>query len=245
MKTSGPYLIKPISENMLTISVGDSIDPQINKSVFQLYSQLLKNRHASWLDIIPAYSTVSIIYDVLSIRQQHASAFAWMKDQLENVMNEISEDKTISSRHLHVPACYDAEFALDADRIEKEKRISLDDLISLHASKTYRVFMIGFLPGFAYMGTVDQRLAAPRLATPRTHVPAGSVGIAGEQTGIYPLDSPGGWNIIGRTPLKIFNPAATPSVLFQPGDQVKFIPIARAEFESFDQSSYKVIVHGH
>ena len=102
--------------------------------------------------------------------------------------------------------------------------------------------MIGFLPGFAYMGVVDSTIATPRLASPRKNVPAGSVGIAGEQTGIYPLDSPGGWNIIGRTPVKLFDPTKEDPVLLQPGDQVKFEPISKKEFDVFDQSVYKLIV---
>lgn len=227
---------------MLTISVGDSIDLEVNKKVFQLYHQLLKNRHASWLDVIPAYTTVSIVFDALTIRQQHPSAFDWMKNQLEKLMLEVPEHETIPSRHVQIPVCYDTEFALDADRIQKEKNVSLEELIALHSSKSYHVFMIGFLPGFAYMGPVDPRITTPRIPTPRTQIVAGSVGIAGEQTGIYPLGSPGGWNIIGRTPLKVFDSSSTQPVLFQSGDQVKFIPITKAEFKSFDPSTFNVIV---
>ena len=227
---------------MLTINVGDTIDLEINKKVFQLYNQLLKNRPISWLDIIPAYTTVSIVFDVIAIRQQHPSAFEWMKNQVEKVIAEIQEIETIPSRQIQVPVCYDAEFALDADRILKEKSISLDKLVAIHTSKSYHVFMVGFLPGFAYMGSVDARIAISRISTPRTQVLAGSVGIAGEQTGIYPLDSPGGWNIIGRTPVKVFDSGSLQPVLFQPGDQVKFIPITKAEFTSFDQSTFNVIV---
>jgi len=236
------YPIKPVSENMLTICVGDSIDLEVNKKVFHLYHQLLKHRHISWLDIIPAYTTISIVYDVVVIRQQQFSAFDWMKSQIEKVMTEIQEETTVTSRQLHVPVCYDAEFAWDADRISKEKHISVEELIAFHSSKWYPIFMIGFLPGFAYMGPVDPRIATPRIPTPRTRVLAGSVGIAGEQTGIYPFNSPGGWNIIGRTPLSVFDVSAAQPVLFQPGDQVKFVPITKEEFLSFDQSTFNVIV---
>lgn len=227
---------------MLTISFGNAIDPEINKKVFQLYFQLLKVGHASWLDIIPAYSTLSIVYDVFTIRQKHASAFEWMKQQLEQVLSEAGNNKVIQSRQVQVPVCYDAEFALDADKFLKEKDISLEKLVEVHTSKSYQVFMIGFLPGFAYMGSVDQRISLPRISTPRTQVLAGSVGIAGEQTGIYPFDSPGGWNIIGRTPLKVFDLNAEQPVLFQPGDQVKFIPITKEEFQSFDYATFNVVV---
>ena len=242
MKAPAHYPIKPVSENMLTICVGDSIDLDVNKKVFHLYHQLLKNRHISWLDIIPAYTTISIVYDVVVIRQQQFSAFDWMKSQIEKIMSEIQEETIIPSRQVHVPVCYDTEFAWDADRISKQKHISFEELIALHTSKSYHIFMIGFLPGFAYMGPVDPRIATPRISTPRTRVLAGSVGIAGEQTGIYPFNSPGGWNIIGRTPLSVFDLSAAQPVLFQPGDQVKFVPITKEEFLSFDQSTFNVIV---
>jgi inhibitor of KinA len=241
VKAPATYPIKPVSENMLTIIVGDSVDLQVNQKVFRLYHHLLKYRHASWMDVIPAYTTVSIVYDIVSIRQQHASGFEWMKNHIEKLLTEDQDRETISPRQLRVPVCYDREFALDTDRIIKEKNISWDQLIELHTSNFFHTFMIGFLPGFAYMGPVDQRIAIPRISTPRTQVPAGSVGIAGEQTGIYPLDSPGGWNIIGRTPLKIFDPASAQPVVFRTGDQVKFVPISKAALLSFDQSSYQLI----
>lgn len=227
---------------MLTISFGNAIDPEINKKVFHLYDQLLKVRHPSWLDIIPAYSTLSIVYDVFAIRQQHPAAFEWMKSQVERILAESVQQEESQSRHVKIPVCYDAEYAWDADRFLKEKNISLEELIEIHTSTSYQVFMIGFLPGFAYMGSVDPLIATPRLATPRTHIAAGSVGIAGEQTGIYPLDSPGGWNIIGRTPLKVFDLSSDQPVFFQPGDQVKFVPMTKAEFQFFDRSTFNAIV---
>lgn len=237
-----PVSITPIHETVLTISFGNSIDIETSKKIFQVYRQLVKQKHSSWIDIIPAYSTVTIVYDMLAIRKHHASAFQWVKGEVEKILTNLSEEEVTPPRHIKIPVCYNPEFAVDADRIKKDKSVSLDELIEIHASKMYHVFMIGFLPGFAYMGSVDSRIAVPRLATPRTHIAAGSVGIAGEQTGIYPLDSPGGWNIIGRTPLKIFDSTATDPVLFKPGDQVSFVPISRKEFDAFDQSIFKLVM---
>lgn len=234
--------IYSVGESMLTISLGNAISLEVNKKVFQVYRHLVKDKHPSWLDIIPAYTTVSIVYNVPTIRKQHTSAFQWMKCEVEKVIATISGQEELQTRQLNIPVCYDPEFALDADRICKEKSVSLNELITIHSSKSYHVFMIGFLPGFAYMGVVDSTIATPRLASPRKNVPAGSVGIAGEQTGIYPLDSPGGWNIIGRTPVKLFDPTKEDPVLLQPGDQVKFEPISKKEFDAFDQSAYKLIV---
>jgi inhibitor of KinA len=236
------YAITAINENTLTIRFGDSIDPEVNKKVFRLYRHLLNVRHSSWLDMIPAYTTLSMVYDVAAIRQHHSSAFEWMKSEITKHVSEVDEHEIISSRQVRVPVCYDADLALDANRFLNEKNMSREALIEIHTSKMYQVYMIGFLPGFAYMGSVDQRIALSRLSTPRTQVTAGSVGIAGEQTGIYPLDSPGGWNIIGRTPLKVFDLDSTQPVLFQPGDQVKFVPMTKEDFQTFDPLTYNVIV---
>ncbi|HEY3430038.1 MAG TPA: 5-oxoprolinase subunit PxpB, partial [Cyclobacteriaceae bacterium] len=216
------------------------VDQEVNKKIFQVYEKLHEHRHPSWLDIVPAYSTVSIVYDILAIRKQHASAFMWMKSEVEKILSNLSEQEKNSSRKLKIPVCYDPEFALDADRIIKEKSVSLEELITIHSSKTYHVFMIGFLPGFAYMGSVDSKIVTPRLSSPRTRVPAGSVGIAGEQTGIYPLDSPGGWNIIGKTPVKLFDVIKGDPVLLRPGDQITFIPITKEQFFKFDSSAFKI-----
>lgn len=225
---------------MLTISMGNVVDLEVNSMIFQVYSQIIKNRHSSWLDIIPAYSTISIVYDVPEIRKHHTSAFHWVKGEVEKILSGSSVHEKGNPRMLRIPVCYDQEFAWDADRIRKEKSVSLDELILIHASKTYHVFMVGFLPGFAYMGPVDHRIVTPRLASPRTLVPAGSVGIAGEQTGIYPLDSPGGWNIIGKTPVKFFDATKNDPVLLRPGDQVTFFPITKAQFLTFDSSAFNV-----
>lgn len=232
------FNIYAVGESMLTISMGNVVDLEVNSMIFQAYRQLIKSRHSSWLDIIPAYSTISIVYDVPEIRKHHASAFQWMKSEVEKIVSGSSEHEKVNPRMLRIPVCYDQEFAWDADRIRKEKSVSLDDLILIHASKMYHVFMVGFLPGFAYMGSVDSRIVMPRLDSPRTHVPAGSVGIAGEQTGIYPLDSPGGWNIIGKTPVKLFDATKREPVLLRPGDQVTFFPVTKAQFLTFDSSAF-------
>lgn len=238
MNLEQAFFIHPISESLLTISFGNSISTEINKRVFKAYQALLKNKHGAWLDIIPAYSTVSIAYDVLSIRKQHASAFQCVKEEVERIITQASSSEEITSRKVEIPVCYDPEFGLDIERIKKEKGVSTEELIQIHSSQSYQVFMIGFLPGFAYMGSVDARIATPRIPTPRTHVPAGSVGIAGEQTGIYPLDSPGGWNIIGKTSVKLFDPKREEPVLLKPGDRVTFTPITK---EKFNSSTFKIL----
>jgi len=137
---------------------------------------------------------------------------------------------------IEIPVCYDKDFGIDLERVAQHTQISIHEIIQIHTSKTYHVYMLGFLPGFAYMGIVDERISTPRLITPRTNVAAGSVGITGSQTGIYPLDSPGGWNILGRTPIQLFNAGKEQPCLLQPGNTVKFISITKAAFDQLKQA---------
>lgn len=241
--TPTSYQIYPSGDNALTIQFGDSISLDLNNHVFHLYN-LLRNKQPFIKDIIPGYCTLTIIYDLLSIRSVHASAFDFIQSEIETLINHHHQSETTRpQRLLKIPVCYHVSFAPDAEKIMKHHQVSFEQIIYLHIEKTYSVFMIGFLPGFAYMGVVDKKIATPRLSTPRSLVPAGSVGIAGEQTGIYPLDSPGGWNIIGRTPLKLFDIKKPEPVLFQPGDQVKFSPISFDEFQAFKPTSFNSVIN--
>lgn len=226
------YTIFSLGDAALTIDFGNRIDEDTNKHVLQLY-QKLKDFSPSIIDLVPAYSSLTVYYDVLSLRTKTQSAFNAMKTLIEPLLQQTEKEKTVAQRTVQIPVCYDENFALDINEIAAQKNISVEEVIHLHTAKAYRVFMIGFLPGFAYMGKVDERLATPRKAQPRTNVAAGSVGIAGEQTGVYPLASPGGWNIIGRTPVKLFDPTKEESVLLQPGDEVMFYSITQDEFENY------------
>lgn len=241
MSQSIAYTVYPVNENTLTILLGDTINQETSHNIFRIYNQLIINRHVTWLDIIPAYATISIVYDVVKIRKDHPSAFDWITQKIDKILKQPYSANTFVSRKITIPVCYDEAYALDRKTILSYYKLSWDEVVSIHSSKTYQVFMIGFLPGFAYMGTVDQRIAFPRLSKPRTLVSAGSVGIAGEQTGIYPLDSPGGWNIIGKTPLTLFDTDSENPVLLQPHDTVRFVPISKKEFNSFDKSGFNPV----
>jgi inhibitor of KinA len=160
------------------------------------------------------------------------SVFEFMSEQLiERLKQPLNEDDELS-RVVTIPVCYEKEFAPDIEYLAKEKNIPVEEVIRIHISKQYRIYMLGFLPGFPYMGEVDDRIVVPRKPQPVT-VAAGSVGIAGKQTGIYPLVSPGGWQIIGRTPLKIFDAEKEAPTLLRAGDTVQFISISKDEFESY------------
>ena len=230
-----PYSIFPLGDSALTIDFGNVISEDINKKVLRLYQQV-KESSLPYIDLIPAYSSLTIYYKVYTIYQNRTddrTAFEIMAEKVETLTQKQTNYIEPISRKIEVPVCYAEKFALDIEYIASQKNIAVREIIKMHTSQSYRVYMIGFLPGFAYMGEVDERIAISRRSKPRTNVEAGSVGIAGKQTGIYPLSSPGGWQIIGKTPIKIFDQHNEEPVLFQPGDEVKFYSITEDEFENY------------
>lgn len=230
-----------LGEGALTVSFGDSINKEYSKQVFQLYHRILQYEKKFWLDLIPAYTTLTIVYDASTIQEKSPSV--WVRECVEGLLETETKNIPTLTRQVTIPVCYARDFALDAKVLCDKHNISHERLVQLHTGMTYTVYMLGFLPGFPYMGSVDSRIATPRLSKPRTVVPAGSVGIAGEQTGIYPLESPGGWNIIGKTPLKLFDASREQPVLLIPGDQVSFVAISREEFENFDVTTFNLVQH--
>jgi len=226
------YTISPLGDSALLIHFDNLIDEALNEKVLSIY-KTLKTSSLPFVDVVPAYGSIAVYYDPLKFHAKEQTAFNTIKELVEPLITTEDSPDNASPRQIKIPVCYAKKFALDSEELARQRNISTEDIIHLHTATTYRVYMIGFLPGFAYMGRVDMRLATPRMSQPRTFVPAGSVGIAGEQTGIYPLTSPGGWNIIGRTPLKIFDTAKDDAVFFQPVDAVTFYSITEDEFENY------------
>ncbi len=226
------YQMLPFGDHGLCITWGNRLDEDINAQVLAVYAQLLQAKLPDIQDIIPAYSSISIVFDVSKLLSRGAAKppFDFMRSEVEAILETTSPAAAVPGRLLEIPVCYDPVLAPDLETLALKKGISPAEVVQRHTSTEYRVYMLGFLPGFPYMGTVDARIEAPRLANPRQSVPAGSVGIAGRQTGIYPLESPGGWNLIGRTPLRIFDPQKTDPALFRPGDRVRFVAISLSEF---------------
>ncbi len=209
---------------------------RINKRVLQLAAQLHKTPMEGLLDVIPAYSSLTVIYDPLSIHLIATDCIStYVTDWLNEFITRLPETALEAPRKMIIPVCYHPSLGPDIEGMAAEKNMSLNALIAFHTSVTYRVYMTGFLPGFAYMGMVDDKIATARKATPRQFVAAGSVGIAGSQTGIYPLDSPGGWNIIGQTPVKVFDKEREQPCLLKPGDEVVFEMISRNDFDKIKQ----------
>ena len=232
MLLTSSYQISSLGDSALLIQFSNTIDEAINKQVLFLFQQL-KDAKLPFTDIVPAYSSIAVHYNVLKLRTSKSTAFDNAKTLLEPFLATDKIFHATSQRQVVIPVCYAEKFAPDIAALATQKNIAVEEIVRLHTKTFYHVYMIGFLPGFAYMGKVDEKIATPRRSQPRTSVPAGSVGIAGEQTGIYPLASPGGWNIIGRTPLNIFDASKEDAALFQPGDAVSFYSITEDEFENY------------
>jgi len=227
------YTIYSLGDSALTIDFGNIIDLKINEQVIYLFTQLTKTPIPATKEIVPAYSTVTVYYDFFEAnkkKQADQTAFEWMKEQVQAFMNNDFETTAKEEKLIRIPVCYADEFATDINTIAEGNKISVEEIINIHSSGSYKVFMLGFLPGFAYMGQIDERINYARKQQP-ANVAAGSVGIAGRQTGIYPLDSPGGWLIIGRTPLKLFDSRNPNPTLLDVGDIVQFYSITKDEFE--------------
>lgn len=209
-------MLKPLGDSAILIQLGDEIDPILNQRVHAL-SALLQTSPAV-IETVPAYCTVLVHYDPLT------TTYNQIKNFIEEKISLLDDATHRPSRRLEIPVLYGNASGPDLEPAATTLALSPSELIRLHSEREYTVYMMGFTPGFPYLGILNEKLALPRLSTPRTRVPAGSVAIAGSQTGIYPVDSPGGWHILGHTPLKLFDPTSEIPFLFAPGDIVKFIP---------------------
>ena len=230
-----PYSLFPLGDAALLIDFGNRIDEDINKKVLGLFHCLKKKAHPYIIDLIPAYSSLAVYYDVAAVgqkKEQGATAFETMADLIEKLSSIQEPLSGEQKKTIEVPVCYAHRFATDMHYIAQQNNICVEEIIQLHTAKMYRVYMMGFLPGFVYLGQVDERIWVPRKPEPK-NVLAGAVGIAGSQTGIYPLDSPGGWQIIGRTPLKLFDKDKDQPIVFEPGNQIKFYSITEDEFAHY------------
>lgn len=229
------YSIFPLGDSALTIQFGEVISVSLNKKVLAIAQALKDTAIAGIRDIVPAYSSLTIHYDVITLvkKDQNTPAFVTVKNKVELLLLSLQENFKEASRRFKIPVCYATKYGWDLADIANQINLSVEEIIKLHTSVTYRVYMVGFLPGFAYMGEVDKRIAVPRKREPRLQIGEGYVGIAGNQTGIYPLPSPGGWQIIGRTPIKLFDKSKENPVLFRAGDLVEFFSITENEFKNY------------
>ncbi len=215
-------IFKPLSPNSFIIYFGNSIDEKISQKVIDTYEAILRQKVDFIIDIIPSYTSIVIIFDILK------SDFDTLKGKIQEL--KIKSNKKEKSEIINIDVYYGKEVAFDLQNIARNKNFSVEEIINIHTSKIYKVFAIGFLPAFAYMGNVSKSIASVRLKSPRKSVPKGSVGIADSQTAIYPQASPGGWNIIGRSAFKCFDKNLETLSPFRVGCRVKFNSISKEEF---------------
>ncbi|MEZ5568524.1 MAG: 5-oxoprolinase subunit PxpB [Halioglobus sp.] len=216
--------LRAVGTDALMLYLGDSMRPDTLSRVTAARTAIAAELGDDLVDIVPSYASVLIVFDAL--RHSHAAIAA----RVRQALTALPADKGERPREMSLPVYYAPEAGEDLETLAQSAGLAMDEVIALHSGTRYRVYAIGFAPGFAYLGEVNARIAQPRKATPRARVPRGAVGIADRQTAVYPSVSPGGWNLIGRCPLRLFDPQADPCMPLQVGDSVRFEPITRERF---------------
>lgn len=226
--TEDQIRIFSLGDTALTVEFGNTISVSINEKAIQLADDLEQNPFPGFIEAVPSYASTTVFYDVITVRKNFSdfpTAFEAVNTIAAHRSNSLTARPSRPPRCIEIPIHTDSDAAPDLGEVAERSRLSPETVIEIFTATPYRVYMLGFLPGFTYMGEVAEQIATPRKETPRTIVPKGSVGIAGRQTGIYSLESPGGWQIIGRTDVEMFTPnAETPSFL-RPGDEVRFVAV--------------------
>jgi len=233
LNSKKPYEIYPLSEKAITIQFGTVISEQAWDKVNRLNQALLDQPFSGLTSVVPAYASLTVFFEPVEVARSSMNGTTVFDKAAEYLKLLISKDQDLipSPRKIvEIPVCYGNELGPDLEYVALHNKLSIEDVIKLHTSAEYRVYMIGFIPGFAYLGGMPEGISAPRKQEPRKAVPAGSVGIAGNQTGIYPLETPGGWQLIGQTPIKLFDSNRDAPALLQAGNIVKFKAISASDF---------------
>jgi len=220
-------IFRLMGDRGLLLELGDEIGSEVNEKVRRMTLAIQAESIEGIVEIVPTYRSLLILYNSLIL------SFVDLKKRLERIEKGLQQTPFPEPKLTQIPALYGGSYGPDLEEVAKYHQISPEEVIQLHCSKPYFIYMIGFMPGFPYMGELPEALITSRLKTPRLSVPAGSVAIAQRQTGIYPMESPGGWQIIGRTPVKLFNPEREPPALLQMGNLVQFFPIGEKEFKEW------------
>ena len=236
--------IVPLGDSALIVRVceqSDDAPEETLNEILQTFQQLRSAAIPGVIELTPAYTSVAVFFDSVDVAKASGTArdiFDWLAARIGAATGPKRRGSRRSApRTVEIPVCYDPEFAPDLDEVARHAQLSTEQVVELHSTVEYRVACIGFVPGFPFLTGLASKLATPRRDTPRKEIPSGSVGIGGAQTGIYPLRSPGGWNLIGRTPLKLFDPTKDPPVLLRAGDRVRFRAITREEFVAFAETA--------
>lgn len=227
-------------DSAIVMEFGDTIEKEINARIAAVVESLKKKSIDGILDILPTYRSILINYDPVKI------SYGEMIDTLKGLSKADSGEQSDEVRLIEIPTIYGGEYGPDIDFVAENAKMSKEEVIKIHSGTDYLVYMMGFMPGFTYLGGLDERIATPRLKSPRLKIEPGSVGIAAKQTGMYPLESPGGWQLIGRTPLKLFDDTKEPPVFIQAGDYIRYVSIDQKEYDRIkdevEKDTYKVSI---
>ncbi|TYR79366.1 5-oxoprolinase subunit PxpB [Priestia megaterium] len=234
------YTIYPLGDSGLVVSFGDEIQLSVHEQVQKLTKLLEAEPFEGMIEYVPAFTTVTIYYHpwIVGDKGKH-DPYQVVKERVESLLKHDRKEVVAESRLIDIPVCYGGEYGPDLIEVAKHNSLTEQEVIHIHTSKEYLVYMIGFAPGFPYLGGMSEKIAAPRKETPRSAIPKGSVGIAGKQTGIYPIETPGGWQLIGRTPLALFTPNAASPSLLRAGDRIRFVEITQEEYEARKEKVYE------
>ncbi|MCH7323156.1 5-oxoprolinase subunit PxpB [Solibacillus sp. MA9] len=227
--------IRPLSDSALVVQVGEGINEVTHTKVKTILNLLEKNPFSGFIEAVPAYNSVTVYYNPINVYFSNLekgvqSPYENAKTKILSLMNQSNIAEMTNNRLVKIPVAYGGEMGPDLEFVASYNGLTPSEVIKIHSSAQYLVYMLGFAPGFPFMGGMDKQIATPRKESPRLAIAPGSVGIAGSQTGIYPLETPGGWQIIGRTPSRLFLPEQSPPTLLQPGDRIQFVPISVEDY---------------
>ncbi|TDF89783.1 5-oxoprolinase subunit PxpB [Paenibacillus piri] len=233
-----------MGDSAIVVKLGDRVDLETHAKVRVFSDYLAEHPFDGLVEYIPAFASVTVVYNPMRIflsenKEPHTEhiryPFDAVEEKLKNILASMDTGSVPEPRVVEIPVCYGDEFGVDLEYVAEINGLRTDEVIQIHTSGEYLVYMLGFAPGFPYLGGMDKRIAAPRKQTPRLRIPPGTVGIAGEQTGVYPIETPGGWQLIGRTPISLFLPEKQPPTLLEAGNLVRFYPISRKEYDRWKE----------
>ncbi|UNG01632.1 5-oxoprolinase subunit PxpB [Bacillus altitudinis] len=232
----------PLGDAAIVIQAGTDISEDIHERVKQLFSCIEQHPFEGYVEAVQAFTNVTVFYEPYKVyqsaqlKQRAISPYEWVKDYIENLLEDNWQEANQAKRRIvDIPVCYGGELGPDLEEVARINGLTPEEVVRIHTSGTYLVYMIGFAPGFPFLGGLSEKIAAPRRETPRMSIPKGSVGIAGKQTGVYPISTPGGWQLIGQTPLSLFRPNAERPSLLKAGDEVRFVQLSEKEFFSMKE----------
>nr|WP_077325392.1 5-oxoprolinase subunit PxpB [Virgibacillus siamensis] len=233
------FTVSPLGDEAVVMEFGEEVSSEKQKLIMAVSSYLDNHPIPGMIAYIPAYTTITIFYNAMEVLANltGANAYDSMLGEIEKMVSRLPENPETESKIVEIPVCYGGEFGPDLEVVARRNNLREAEVIDIHANGDYMVHMIGFAPGFPFVGGMSEKIATPRKDSPRLQIPAGSVGIASGQTGVYPIETPGGWQLIGRTPVKLFRPDEDIPILLKAGDSIRFYPISEETYNNWGEDS--------